>query len=266
MTNGEEQIVKSILQDFIDDSVPEYILEGARDVVNQGGVQKLDLKKREQYWDIDGQVQGDDFQNYSSEIGLNLNDKTINYYCNCPDSFSGVCRHVAATAYKMLKSLDSESSEEAPLPRTEWKQTFRPFFATELEPEAGRHYIIYRIYPELGRLQVAFFRARQNKSGISQVQNEVTLAQIVENPDWCDTSPALPGVAEQIGHYLDYWGHKVEIPAGLHSWFFRAVKGEYYLYLRESDQPVTHRIQDHAAQAFPGAERRWLELRHPSGP
>ena len=125
------------------------------------------------------------------------------------------------------------------LPISDWRQTFRPFFATELEPESGRHYLIYRIYPEVGRLQVAFFRARQNKSGISQVQNEVTLAQIVENPDWCDTSPALPGVAEQIGHFLDYWGHKVEIPAGLHSWFFRAVKGEYYLYLRETEQPIT---------------------------
>ncbi|WP_319584038.1 SNF2-related protein [uncultured Pseudodesulfovibrio sp.] len=239
MSSGEEQIVKSILQDFIGDSIPDYILESAHGIVADNGVSKLDLKKREQYWDIDGQVQGDDFQNYTSEIGLNLSDKTINYYCNCPDSFSGVCRHVAATAVKLLKSLDTESGGEMPTPRTDWRQTFRPFFATELEPESGRHYLIYRIYPELGRLQVAFFRARQNKSGISQVQNEVTLAQIVENQDWCDTSPALPGVAEQIGHYLDYWGHKVEIPAGLHSWFFRAVKNEYYLYLRETDQPVT---------------------------
>lgn len=156
MSSGEEQIVKSILQDFIGDSVPEYILESANEVVANNGVSKLDLKKREQYWDIDGQVQGDDFQNYTSEIGLNLSEKSINYYCNCPDSFSGVCRHVAATAVKLLKSLDSESGEEAPKPRTDWKQTFRPFFATELEPEAGRHYLIYRIYPELGRLQVAF--------------------------------------------------------------------------------------------------------------
>ncbi|MEF2230532.1 MAG: SNF2-related protein [Pseudodesulfovibrio sp.] len=239
MTSGEEQIVKSILQDFIGDSVPDYILEGAKDIVAANGVQKMDLKKRDQYWDIDGQVQGDEFQNYTSEIGLNLSEGTINYYCNCPDSFSGVCRHVAATAVKLLKSLNAESGEPVPAPRTDWRQTFRPFFATELEPEAGRHYLIYRIFPELGRLQVAFFRARQNKSGISQVQNEVTLSQIVENPDWCDTSPALPGVAEQIGHYLDYWGHRVEIPAGLHSWFFRAVKNEYYLYLRETDQPVT---------------------------
>ena len=197
MTNDEEQIVKSILQDFIDNSIPEHILEGANEIVASNGVMKMDLKKRDQYWDIDGQIQGDDFQNYTSEVGMNLNDKTINYYCNCPDSFSGVCRHVAATTVKLLKSLKTDS-KEVPVARTDWRQTFRPFFASELEPESGRHYIIYRIYPELGRLQVAFFRARQNKSGISQVQSEITLAQIVENPDWCDSSPALPGVSEQI--------------------------------------------------------------------
>ena len=174
MSNAEELVVNSILRDFINDSIPDYILEMAQGIVAENGVVKLDLKKRDQYWDIDGQVAGDDFQNYTSEIGLNLSEKTINYYCNCPDSFSGVCRHVAATALKLKKSLETESGEEMPAPRTDWRQTFRPFFATELEPEAGRHYLIYRIYPELGRLQVAFFRARQNKSGISQVQNEVT--------------------------------------------------------------------------------------------
>lgn len=238
MTNGEEAVVKKILQDFVNDTIPDYILEMGQNIVAMGNVRKMDLKKREQYWDIEGQVEGDDFQNYASEVGINLGDNTINYYCNCPDSFSGVCRHIAATAVKLLKSLDEDSGESVPTPRTDWHQTFRPFFATELEPEAGKHYLIYRLYPEPGRLQVAFFRARQNKSGISQVQNEVTLHQITENPDWCETSPSLPRVAEMIGYYLDYWGHRVEIPAGLHSWFFRAIKNEYYLYLRETDQPV----------------------------
>ncbi|GAB7023405.1 DEAD/DEAH box helicase [Salidesulfovibrio brasiliensis] len=246
MANGEEAIVKTILHDFIEDTIPEYILEMAQEIVATNGVSKLDLKKREQYWDIDGMVQGDDFQNYSSEVGLNLGDQTINYYCNCPESFSGVCKHVAATVLKLSHSVNSDKGEDIPTPRTDWHQTFRPFFATELEPEAGKHYIIYRLYPEPGRLQVAFYRARQNKSGISSVQNEVTLHQIVENPDWCDTSPSLPRVAGMIGHYLEYWGHRVEIPAGLHSWFFRAVKNEYYLYLRETDQPI--RIENKTMQ------------------
>ncbi len=50
---------------------------------------------------------------------------------------------------------------------------------------------------------MAFFRARQNKSGLSNVQNEVTLAQIIENPDWCEMAPMLPTLARQIAHYLD---------------------------------------------------------------
>ena len=72
MSSGEEQIVKSILQDFIGDSVPDYILEGANQLVASDGVSKLDLKKRDQYWDIDGTVQGDDFQNYTSPSQLTL--------------------------------------------------------------------------------------------------------------------------------------------------------------------------------------------------
>ncbi|XPV74972.1 MAG: SNF2-related protein [Desulfovibrio sp.] len=237
MADKDEVLAKKILLDFIDDSVPEYILEGSRGIVNSGGIQKLDLKKRNQYWDADAQIQGEDFQIYSSEMGMNLEENTVNYYCNCPDSFSGACRHIGALALKVLESVEGEKAEAAP-PAADWRQHFRPFFATELEPEAGKHYIIYRVFPELGRLQIAFFRARQNKSGISTVQNPVTIEQIVSNEDWCDTSPDLPNVVDQIGYYLDYHGHRVDIPAGLHSWFFRAIKNEYYLYLRDTDQPV----------------------------
>jgi superfamily II DNA or RNA helicase len=145
---------------------------------------------------------------------------------------------VAATALKLYQTFEVKDEGAPARPHAEWRQTFRSYFSTEPDPEAGKHYLLYRFYPEHGRLQVAFFRARQNKSGISQVQNEITLAQLVENPDWCEMSPALPEVAEQIGHFLDYWGHRVELPPGLHSWFFRAIKSEYYLYLRDSDQPV----------------------------
>ena len=238
MINSEEGQARTLLQDFIRNTVPDYILEGAREIMETDGVQKLDVKKRDRFWDVDGQIQGEDFQNYASELGLNLRDENVSFFCNCPESFSGVCKHVGAAALKLLSSLEGGGPEENALVRADWRQTFRTFFATELEPEAGKHYLIFRFYPEPGRLQVAFFRARQNKSGISSVQSEVTLAQITENPDWCEVSPSLPRVAEQIGHYLDYSGHRVELPAGLHSWFFRAIKNEYYLYLRDSDQPV----------------------------
>ncbi len=246
MASAEETIVKKILTRFTQETVTDYILEDAQAIVQSDGVQKLDLRKREQFWDVDGQVQGEDFQIYTSEIGLNLKDETLNYYCNCPESFSGACRHVSATALKLLKSLDKDSEETDLKPRTEWRQNFRSFFATELEPEAGRHYIIFRFFPEPGRLQVSFFRGRQNKTELSTVQSPITLEQIADNPDWCENASTLPGVARQIGLYLDYWGHRVEVPAGLHSWFFRALKTEYYLFLRETDQPV--RIENKTMQ------------------
>ncbi len=93
---------------------------------------------------------------------------------------------------------------------------FGDFFQAAPEPEPGNNYLIFRFYPEPQRLMVSLFRARQNKSGLSKVQNPVTLEQIINNPDWCEVSPELPNVALQIGQYLDYLGHKVEIPAAHH--------------------------------------------------
>ncbi len=236
---SEEGQVRDLLHTFIADSVPEYILEGAHQIVGHGGVQKLSLKKGEHFWEVNGNIQGEDFQVYSPEVSLNLKDNRISYYCNCPDSFSGVCRHVGATALKFLTSLESgDDDKETPTkPRKEWRQSFRNFFATEHEPEPGRHYILYRFYPEPGRLQVAFFRARQNKSGLSTVQNEITLEQIINNPDWSENAPWLPKVAQQIGNFIDYFGHRVELPDGLLTWFFRALQKEFYLFWRDTDQP-----------------------------
>lgn len=237
MPSGDS-IARSILQKFINETIPDYILDGAQEIVDSGGVQKVDLRKGESHWDADGQIQGEDFQIYTSEIGLDLKEGNLSSRCNCPESFSGICRHVGATALKALRSIAKEPSAEAEKPRTEWRQAFRSFFSTQLEAEPGKHYLVFRLFPEPGRLQVAFFRARQNKGGISTVQAPVTLEQVAQNPDWCELSPALPGVARQIGHFLGYHGHRVELPAGLHSWFFRAIKGEYYLFLRDTDQPV----------------------------
>ena len=246
MPNTEDATVKGILQHFVSDTVPEYILENAQGLVDSSGVQKLDVKKRERYWDVDGQVQGDDFQIYASELGVNLSEGTVNYYCNCPDSFSGVCRHIGAVALKVLDSLKDDSEEDVPVVRTDWRQSFRVFFAGELEPEVGKHYIVFRFHPEPGRLQVSLFRARQNKSGLSQVQNEITLEQLITNPDWCEVSPRLPDIAQAIGRHQDYFGHRVEIPPGFLSWFFWGIRNEYYLLMRDTDQPV--RIEQRTMQ------------------
>lgn len=234
----QEQVVRSLLQDFVRDAIPEYIRDGGQDILNQGGVQKLSLKKEGHMWEINGSIQSDDFQIYGSTVTLNLADKRTDYLCNCSDSFSGICRHVAATALKMLSSLDiTEGAEEPAKPHPEWRQSFRSFFSNEFEPEAGKHYLIFRFYPEAGRLIVAFFRARQNKSGLSTVHNEITLEQIVNNPEWSELSPQLVHVARQVGQYVDYYGHRVEIPDGLISWFFWAIRHEYYLFWMDGETP-----------------------------
>ena len=146
---------------------------------------------------------------------------------------------MAALALRLIEELRKEQGdpEETPSPTTDWKQSFRNFFSTDMEPEPGRHYLIFRFAPEQGRLLVSFFRGRQNKSGLSSVHNEVTLEQIIQNPDWCEFSPQLPHVARQIGQHLDYYGHRVEIPDGLTSWFFWSVRKEYYLLWKDTDKP-----------------------------
>jgi non-specific serine/threonine protein kinase len=238
MVMNEEKKVKDILAAFVKDNIPEYIYENAQELASKEDL-KLNLKQHSDYLELSGQVQAEDFQIYQTEISLNLELESVNYYCNCPESFAGICKHVGATLIKYLHSLEQENSEEeAILVSTDWKTTFKSYFATQLEPEPGQHYIVYRFFPEVGRLQVEFFRARQNKSGLSSVLNPITLEQILRNPEWCEVSPDLPQVAEQIGQYLDYYGHKVEIPYGLMSWFFTAIKNEYYLFFEETEKPV----------------------------
>jgi len=243
MEKGEESRVKSLLQEFVRDSIPEYILEGSHYIISNAGVQKLGLKKGERVWEVEGSIQGEDFQVYSSELTLAPEEDSVSFYCNCPDSFSGVCKHVGATALKLLASLsDSGEADETPGQKTEWRQTFRGFFATEPEAEPGRHYFVFNFYPEPGRLLVAFSRARQNKSGLSSVKAQISIEQIVRNPEWSEISPILPKIAEQIEKYLGYEGHRVEIPDGLLTWFFRTIKKEYYLFWRDTDLPC--RLED----------------------
>jgi len=230
VTDKAKERVCDITKAFIEESIPDYIREKAEAILSN--VEKINLKTREDYWDIEGIIHGEDFQVYNSEIGINLKEGTITYFCNCTDSFSGICPHVSATLVSLLKSFKNGKAKE-PTPRTDWKQCFRGFFSVSPEPEPGNNYLIFRFYPEPQRLLVSIFRARQNKSGLSKVQNPVTLEQVINNPEWCELSPEFPKVALQIGQYLDYLGHKVEIPAGLMTWFLWSIKDEFYLFWEE---------------------------------
>ncbi len=260
MFNSQEKKVKEILENFVSENIPEYILESARNLYSENGAHKLKIKKGDHFWDLEGRIQGDDFQVYNSEIGLNLDNNAINFYCNCPDSFSGVCKHVGATALKFLASMNVDHQEELPGTRTDWRHTFRHYFATALEPEPGQHYLVYRFFPEPGRLQMEFYRARQNKTGLSTVLNPVTLEQILRNTNWCETSPQLPKVLRQIGHSLDYYGQRIEVPFGLMTWLFWSIKDEYYLFWEDTEQPVRVETTPMRLQLSPGINEQGLSL------
>ncbi len=239
MNLREEHVARGLVQGFLKDSVPEYIRDAGQDILLAGGVQKVTLHREGEVWEAEGVVQGEDFQNYAPRLILNISENSLSHICNCHEAFSGVCRHVAAAAIRLQSDLDKDygSPQEPPRPRVDWRQSFRNFFSGSLEPEVGRHYLIFRFFPEPGRLLVELFRARQNKTGLSSVHQETSLEQILRNPEWCDHSPQLIKVIRQIGHYLDYYGHRVEIPEGLVSWFFWAIRREYYLYWKETDIP-----------------------------
>ncbi len=249
ITDKAREKVCKITESFIEESIPDYIKESAKLLVPK--VEKIDLKTRDEYWDIEGLINGEDLQVYNPEIGINLREGTINYFCNCSDSFSGICPHVGATLLKLLKGFKNGEEESHPTPRTDWRQSFRNFFVMNPEPEPGNNYLIFRFYPEPQRLVVSIFRARQNKSGLSRVQNPVTLEQIINNPDWCEISPDFPKVALQIGQYLDYLGHKVEIPAGLVTWFLWSIKDEFYLFWEDTESPVRINAQSMKLQLKP---------------
>jgi non-specific serine/threonine protein kinase len=194
----DEASAKKLLHELVSSTIPEYIIEGSQYLLDSGGVQKISVKKGDGYWDISGTMQGEDFQIYSPKISLDFHENSTNFLCNCPEAFSGACRHVGAAALKFIPSLEEGNTAEATptKPRSDWRQNFRSYFATELEPEAGRHYLLYRFHPEPGRLQVSFFRARQNKSGLSTVHNEITIQQILDHPDWHEQTPGLAELLE----------------------------------------------------------------------
>lgn len=129
MNVREENAARALIQGFLKDSVPEYIKDTGQEILNSGGVHKLTIRKEGDTWDVEGIVQGEDFQNYSPHLMLNPGDSQISYNCNCHEAFMGVCRHVAATALKMFADLDKDygAPEEPQRLNTEWRQSFRQF-------------------------------------------------------------------------------------------------------------------------------------------
>ena len=238
MSRSENNVILELSQSFLHDKVPEYIRDAGSFILSEAGMQKMHIEEGET-WSVSGNIQGDDFQLYTPRLTFSISDRSVKPECNCSDAFTGVCRHVAALALHLVDELRKEEGHETEnhVHVTDWRQAFLGYFSSAVEPEAGKHYLVFRFEPDQGRLLVSFFRSRQNKSGLSTVHNEVTLEQIIANQDWCETSPELPGVARQIGLHVDYFGHKVEIPDGLVSWFFWAIRHEHYIFWKDTDKP-----------------------------
>ena len=90
MNVREESAARALIQGFLKDSVPEYIKDTGQEILNGGGVHKLTIRKEGDGWDVEGIVQGEDFQNYSPHLLLHLGDSQISYNCNCHEAFMGV--------------------------------------------------------------------------------------------------------------------------------------------------------------------------------
>ncbi len=237
-----EKAVTKLLQFYISESIPEYIVDSARHAFSNESNKKMTIDTGDPIWTVEFPIQDEDFQLYTPKLMINHASGHIESSCNCENSFAGACTHVAATALAMLKHMEESlaASEHTPQPiRSTWKQTFRSFFSSDIDPEVGKYYLVYRIYPEPDRLQVAFFRARQNKSGLSTVLSEITLQQLVDNPDFCELSPELPEIANLIGQSAEYFGHRVTIPDELVTGFLWAIRAEHYVFWEESDFPCT---------------------------
>lgn len=132
----DEASAKKLLHELVSSTIPEYIIEGSQYLLDSGGVQKISVKKGDGYWDISGTVQGEDFQIYSPKISLDFHENSTNFICNCPEAFSGACRHVGAAALKFIPSLEEDNATEAApaKPRSDWRQNFR----SSLQPSSNQ--------------------------------------------------------------------------------------------------------------------------------
>ncbi len=250
-----------ILKEFISDNIPEYLLEPAKNLITENKIRNLDIKKKDGHWDITAQIHSDDFQTYTPEVGI-FSDGNITFFCNCPDSFSGMCSHIGAVLLKTISDLEERQKlpKEDSLIRVDWQDVFRNLFVSIPEPEVGNIYFLFRFYPEPQRLKVGLFRVRRNKAGLSKVQTPTSFEEVLKHPEWCEFSPELPKVVSQIKAYLDYLNPVIEIPQGLLSWFLSAIKNEPYLFLEDSDKPIKIHSQTVNLQLKPNISEKGLEF------
>ena len=129
--NNQVEKIKKILNNFIKESIPEYILTRSHQILADGGIQKVSIRKEDNLWDIEGTVQSEDLQVYHTDMDIDIENDSVTYYCNCPDSFTGICPHIGAVVENILLSfVQDEEKEGKGKKQTEWRQHFRRFFSS----------------------------------------------------------------------------------------------------------------------------------------
>ncbi|MBQ7618344.1 MAG: ATP-dependent helicase, partial [Desulfovibrio sp.] len=154
MRRSEQNVVYEICQKFLQEHIPEYVRDIAQELITENGIQKIDIQEGDT-WTVRALIQGEDFQVYTPTLVFSLNDLQMHQQCTCQAAFSGSCTHVAALLLRLIEDLraeDNNSEEESLQPQKDWKNTFHSFFSSEVDPEPGRHYLIFRFTPEEERL------------------------------------------------------------------------------------------------------------------
>ena len=90
MNFREENIARSLIQGFIKGSIPDYIRDVGQSIIQNNGVQKLTIRKEHDIWYIDSIVQEEDFQNYSPQLIIFIEESRVSHTCNCHGAFRGV--------------------------------------------------------------------------------------------------------------------------------------------------------------------------------
>ena len=110
MSRSEQSVVREMCQTFLHDNVPEYIRDAAYYILSEGEVQKINIQEGET-WEVQGVIQGEDLQVFTPSLTLTITDRSTRHQCNCSDAFSGICRHVAALALRLVEELRKEQGD-----------------------------------------------------------------------------------------------------------------------------------------------------------
>ncbi len=130
MNRREEVAARGLAENFMHNSIPEYIADYGRSIEAEGTLSKFTLRFENEVWTVESTVQGEDFEAYHAVLSINLAEQRVDSICNCMEAFNGPCRHVAATAIHFINSLDISEGKVAPepAPREDWRHSFRHFF------------------------------------------------------------------------------------------------------------------------------------------